>query len=103
MDSSTSLAHPAGCYRFRLASIENMPASAGNALAIVGTSAKPKVLACLLAHDLAQATPALRKVVAGTRGVQIFVRLNVARAVRETEHKDIIEAVHPDQILDDFD
>ena len=54
-------------------------------------------------YDIHGNLPALEAVLRERRGAALFVRLNVARTVREAEHADIVAAVEPLRVLDDLD
>ncbi|WP_421935431.1 hypothetical protein [Phenylobacterium sp.] len=89
-------------YRFRSAGIDDLPTSGGNALVISGGAEPGKVLVCVATNSLVQASSAIKAAVTANPGARTFIRLNVASAIREAEHADLVEAVRPDQVLDDF-
>lgn len=90
-------------YRFRSARIDDFPTTGGVALVISPDAQPGRVLACVAAESLALASSALGEAIAAIPDARIFIRLNIARAIRAAELADIVEAVRPDQILDDFD
>lgn len=90
-------------YRFRSASLDDLPATAGN---LILTTGRPPALGyrlCAAARSLHRAAPALREALAGAPEGRVFVRLNVARTSREAEHADIVAAVAPEIDLPDVD
>ncbi|TAJ68721.1 MAG: hypothetical protein EPO51_24585 [Phenylobacterium sp.] len=90
-------------YRFRSAAPAELPVMAGNVLVASGPSARLKVLFCGAAHSLVRAAPIVTETLKANRNARLFVRLNVARAVREAEHADIVAAVEPDAEAADLD
>jgi len=90
-------------YRFRRATPADLPVMAGNLLVMTGASARPKVLFCGAARSLARAAPVVTEALKANRNARLFVRLNVARAVREAEHADIVAAVAPEAEASDLD
>ena len=90
-------------YRFRHAKLAELPATAGNVVVVAGTPARPRYLACGAARGLSAAAPALEALLGGTRGARLYIRLNVARGVRQAEHADIVAAVAPEADLPDLD
>lgn len=89
-------------YRYRRSSLEELPPTAGNIVAVVGAPPRRRFLICAAARSLSRARPELEAVLRENRGARLFVRLNVARAVREAEHADIVAAVAPDADLPDL-
>ena len=83
-------------YRFRRMNPAELPATAGNLLVATGASTRMKVLFCGAARSLVRAAPVVAEALNANRNARLFVRLNVARTVRETEHADIVAAVAPD-------
>ncbi len=90
-------------YRFRSARVGELPATAGNLVAVIGAPAAHRFLLCAAAPSLSRAAHAIDAALHGAPGVTVFIRLNVARAVREAEHADIVAAVSPDTDLPDLD
>jgi hypothetical protein len=90
-------------YRFRRTTPAELPAMAGNLLVATGSAARLKVLFCGAARSLARAAPVVGETLRANRNAQLFVRLNVARAVREAEHADIVAAVSPETDAPDLD
>lgn len=79
-------------YRFRRAELPALPAIAGNLVVVRRRRSGIELLACSPAPSLADACDLVRSTLAAHRGAAVYVRLNVARAVREAEHADIIAA-----------
>lgn len=90
-------------YRFRRASVAELPVNAGNVVAVAGASARPRFVLCAATRSLHRAAPAIDAALREAKGAKLFIRLNVARAVREAEHADIVAAVQPDADLPDLD
>jgi hypothetical protein len=88
-------------YRFRRAALGDLPATAGNLVVISGPPARPKALLCTVAASLSRATPAAAEALRVHRDARLYVRLNVARAVREAEHADIVAGVSPEAVIQD--
>lgn len=86
-------------YRFRhVASPSDLPAHAGNfVLARIGASAATLVLACGTRRSLVELERLWAELTAD--GEQMFVRLNVSRAVRLAEHDDLVVALKPADVL----
>jgi hypothetical protein len=82
-------------YRYRRATLEALPATAGNIVAVVGSPARRRFLLCAAARSLVRARPHLEAVLRENRTATLFIRLNVARESREAEHADIVAAVAP--------
>jgi hypothetical protein len=75
-------------YRFRLwPEGEAHPPIAGNFAIVRLEGGGQKVISVGLSNDLSQARPKTKE-----RSTQIFTRLNVSRALRETEHADLAAA-----------
>lgn len=89
-------------YRFRRASVPELPATAGNVVAVTGTPPRARFLLCGAARSLSQAGPTLEAALSRAPGATLFIRLNVGRAVREAEHADIVAALQPDADLADL-
>lgn len=89
-------------YRFRRARVTDLPSMAGNVVAVAGSQAKRRFLLCGAARSLNHAAPAIDAALRDARGANVFIRLNVARTVREAEHADIVAAVRPDSDLPDI-
>ena len=89
-------------YRFRRASLADLPVGAGNVVAVTGVGGSRKVIFCATARSLARAAGDIRNALAEHGQVAVFIRLNVARATRETEHADIVAAARPALIFDDL-
>ena len=90
-------------YRFRSADLNQLPPTAGNLVVVAGPPARRRYVACGAARSLNEAAPAVKAVLADCKGARLFVRLNVARTIREAEHADIAAAVQPEADLPDLD
>ena len=90
-------------YRFRRATPAELPAMAGNLLVASGAPGRLKVLFCGAARSLVRAAPLVSETLRANRSARLFVRLNVARTVREAEHADIVAAVAPAAEAADLD
>ena len=90
-------------YRFRRATPAELPATAGNLLVAAGNGARPKVVFCGSSRSLAKAAPRIAETLKASKNAQLFVRLNVARAVREAEHADIVAALAPETETGELD
>lgn len=90
-------------YRFRRADPDHLPATAGNLVAVSGASPRLDFLLCATTSNLSSAARPAGEAVRDKRGAQLFIRLNVARAVRQAEHADIVAAVQPAQALAELD
>jgi len=80
-------------YRFRRAAPAELPATAGNLLVATGNGARPKVVFCGYSRSLAHAAPRIAETLKASKNAQLFVRLNVARTVREADLPDIAQSV----------
>ncbi|TAJ73380.1 MAG: hypothetical protein EPO51_05095 [Phenylobacterium sp.] len=89
-------------YRFRRATMAELPMTAGNVIAVVGVPAKRRFLLCGAARSLNRAAPQIEAALREARKAQVYIRLNIARAVREAEHADIVAAVCPEAELPDL-
>lgn len=90
-------------YRFRRTAAAELPPTAGNLLVATCTPGRVKVLFCGAAHSLVRAAPVVNETLQAHRDARLFVRLNVARAVRDAEHADIVAAVAPAAEAPDLD
>lgn len=90
-------------YRFRRASPQELPATAGNLVVATGSAARLKVLFAGAARSLARAEPVVSETLKANKAARLFVRLNVARTVREAEHADIVAGVSPETEAADLD
>lgn len=82
-------------YRFRHVTVEDLPTMAGNVVVVTPPYPLRAVVFCGAAECLANAAPRLGPTLAAHPGAQVYVRLNVARATRETEHADLVAGVAP--------
>ncbi|WP_454718832.1 hypothetical protein [Caulobacter segnis] len=84
-----------GAYRFhRIAGSQTPPPGAGNFVYLDTSGASPRVVCCGTAITLVQAESARGQALAhGAR--DLYVRLNIARATRDAEHDDIVQAHRP--------
>jgi hypothetical protein len=83
-------------YRFRLWPEGGAhPPIAGNYIVVRDEAAGLKVLLAGVTGDLSQAAAESRKILARETQSRLYTRLNVARAVRVSEHDDIVEEYKP--------
>lgn len=87
-------------YRFRRASLDGLPATAGNLLAVAGPPGAPQVLVCATADSLARAAEPLGEALGAAGAASLFIRLNVARAARVTEHADVVAGFRPARVIE---
>ena len=90
-------------YRFRRTTPAELPTMAGNLLVATGSTPRLKVILCGAARSLARAAPTVGEALEANRSARLFIRLNVARAVREAEHADIVAGVGPQTEVPDLD
>ena len=90
-----------GCvYRFRrINDPVGLPAMSGNFLFLKTASDGTAVVCAGTAGSLIRAGEVWKPVVEAHDAKAIFVRLNVSRSVRASEHDDIVEAQHPTIIV----
>jgi hypothetical protein len=82
-------------YRFRRVDLGDLPAMAGNLVVARGEAGRLEVLLCGAARSLSRAAPAAAEVLQAHRDARLYVRLNVARTVREAEHADLVVGMSP--------
>lgn len=83
-------------YRFRL--VEDpaqLPATAGNFVYVRWRGATPQVLCCSAVNSLVQATADWDLAVRSHAVQALYVRLNVARATRGEERRDLVARLRP--------
>ncbi len=90
-------------YRFRRVAPAALPATAGNLLVATGNGARRKVVFCGSSRSLANAAPRIAETMKVAKNAHLFVRLNVARTVREAEHADIVAALAPETETGELD
>lgn len=90
-------------YRFRLAELENLPASAGNFVCTADASQDGRVVCCGTTTNLVTAAKAWANAVKQEGAAQLYVRLNVASRARASEHDDLVAAFHPPLVVADPD
>jgi len=90
-------------YRYRHSTVAELPATAGNVVAVVGASAKRRYLLCGATRSLNRARPTLEAVLRDNPAAEVFIRLNVARAARDAEHADIVASMKPEVELPDLE
>lgn len=90
-------------YRFRRATLADLPAMAGNVVVASGAPAKLKVRFCGAARSLVQAAPAIGQTLSTHRGANLYIRLNVSRTTREAEHADLVAGLSPEAHTGDLD
>lgn len=89
-------------YRFRRADPAALPATAGNFVYAREQDGEFVVLGCGTALSLTSAG-GLRRNLSDQHGeADLFIRLNVARAVRVGEHEDIVERIKPPATYDEI-
>lgn len=89
-------------YRFRLADPAALPATAGNFVYAREEGADLVVLASGTALSLTSAGGLVRNVTDRFGEADLYIRLNVARAVRQGEHQDIVEQAKPPATFDEI-
>lgn len=102
MDFLDVIGASGAAYRFRRADPDTLPPMAGNLVVIAGRGAGRHYLLCGAARSLSQAAPVVERTLDATKGAQLYIRLNVARAVRDAEHADVVAATHPAEALADL-
>ncbi len=90
-------------YRFRRVQLAELPINAGNVVAVSVDAGGRRYVLCGAARSLHHAAPALEAALLDAPDARIYVRLNVARGIRDAEHADIVAAVHPAIDLPDLD
>jgi hypothetical protein len=89
-------------YRFRRADPAALPATAGNFVYAREEGGELVVLGCGTALSLSAAAGLQRNLVDSHGEADLFIRLNVARAVRQGEHQDIVEHIKPPATFDEI-
>jgi hypothetical protein len=89
-------------YRFRRADLGALPAMAGNLVVASGGPGRLKVRFCGAAPSLSHAAPAISRELSAHRGARLYIRLNVARKVRDAEHADLVAGLNPEAHVDDL-
>ncbi|MFA7647275.1 MAG: hypothetical protein WCY15_09930 [Phenylobacterium sp.] len=89
-------------YRFRRADPAALPATAGNFVYAREEDGQLVVLGCGTALSLTSAAGLQRNIAERHGEADLFIRLNVARAVRQGEHQDIVENVKPPATFDEI-
>jgi hypothetical protein len=103
MDDVIDLPGASGAqYRFRRADLGDLPVMAGNLVVARGPADRREVLLCGAAQSLARAAPTAAEVLQAHHDARLYVRLNVARAVREAEHADLVAGVSPATAIADL-
>ena len=83
-------------YRFRLWPEGGAhPPIAGNYIVLREEASGLKVLLAGITSDLSQAAAESRKALAKDPAARLYTRLNVARALRSSEHEDIVAEHNP--------
>lgn len=82
-------------YRFRAWPEAGQTPMAGNFVVIGGEARSIHVVAAGITNDLSRAPTAT-----GVSADALFVRLNVSRRTRVSEHEDLIAQHRPDQVYD---
>lgn len=90
-------------YRFRL--VEDpalLPATGGNFVYVRSDAKGQQVVGCGVARGLARAQASWPAAVQQHKANGIYVRLNVARVQRESEHEDLVAGLKPALVLADL-
>lgn len=82
-------------YRFRRADPSALPATAGNFVFVREDEGAPEIVCCGTALSLTLAGGLSRNMSERYGAGDLFIRLNVARAVRLGEHEDILQHTKP--------
>jgi uncharacterized protein YecE (DUF72 family) len=83
-------------YRFRLiADPDQLPATSGNFVYVGWHGATPQVFCCGAVNSLSAALQSWDEAVRAYGASDVYVRLNVARSVRDEEHADLVEKYRP--------
>ena len=83
-------------YRFQhIADLDALPAIAGNFVYVRGARAALKVVGVGTAESLAAARKRWAEAVRDHGAEAVFVRRNVSRRIRQLEHQDIVQQIHP--------
>lgn len=83
-------------YRFRHVTLEDLPTMAGHVVVAGPPVAERAIVFCGAAECLAHAASRLGDTLAAHPGAQLYVRLTVARATRDSEHADLVAGVGPE-------
>jgi hypothetical protein len=90
-------------YRFRrCGDLNELPATAGNFVYLRADPAGDEIVCCGTARSLVRASSAW-KAAERRKATDLYLRLNVSRAVREGEHEDIVAATQPPLVLTEFE
>jgi hypothetical protein len=91
-------------YRFqRIGDPRQLPATAGNFLFSRASGDQEQVICCGTARSLMLAGEVWGRAVEQHRAETIFMRLNVSRTVRASEHVDIVERQCPIMVVTELD
>ena len=83
-------------YRFRLiADPGELPATSGNFVYVRWRGAAPQVFCCGAVSTLSSAAERWDEAVRAYGAAGLYIRLNVARAVRDEEHADLVAKHQP--------
>lgn len=89
-------------YRFRLVEDPSLlPATGGNFVYLRADRKNEQVVGCGVARSLFKAQASWPTAVEQHKANRIYVRLNVARVQRETEHDDLVAGLNPDLVFVD--
>lgn len=89
-------------YRFRRADPAALPATAGNFIYVREEAGELEVVCCGTALSLTSAGDLSRNMTDRYGATDLYIRLNVARAVRRGEHEDILEHAKPPSSFDEI-
>jgi hypothetical protein len=92
-----------GAYRFRRVASAELPATAGNLLVASGLATPLRILLSASADSLTRTASVVKETLAANPDAGVFIRLNVARAIRDAEYADVVAAVHPETQVADLD
>jgi ferredoxin-NADP reductase len=83
-------------YRFhRISDVDELPAIAGNFVYVRGAPGKMTVVCAGTGETLSTARKRWSEAVAAHGVEAVYVRRNVSRRSRQTEHQDIVAQLHP--------
>lgn len=83
-------------YRFRLiAGPDQLPATSGNFVYVRWLGAAPQVLYCGVVDSLSAAFGSWDEAARTYGASSVYIRLNVARSVRDEEYADLVENYRP--------
>jgi hypothetical protein len=91
-------------YRFqRVDGPNHLPGTAGNFLFLANAGERTEVVCCGTARSLTRTAEIWKSVVVEHDAKAMFVRLNVTRSARTSEHDDIVEGQKPTLVVTDLE